>query len=94
MSRQRLNARTCEGVVAGSWLVVRGSWWGEASRRAVAANWDNGRPAEPSPPTGTTGVPPVAWAARGPSMERAGRPFSQLARRPRLRRNVNAGKSR
>ena len=32
-------------VARGSWLVARGSWWGEASRRAVAANWDNGRPA-------------------------------------------------
>ena len=49
------------------------------------------RPAEPPPPrwrlsqlrlrtqvlTGTTDVSSVAWAAHGPSMERAGRPFSQ-----------------
>ena len=35
------------------------------------------RPAEPPSPTGTTGVPPVAGAAHGPSMERTRRPFSQ-----------------
>ena len=31
--------------------------------------------------TGTTDVPSVAWAAHGPSMERARRPFSQLSLR-------------
>ena len=42
--------------------------------------------------TGRTGVSPVPWTVHVRPMQRTRRPFSQLARRPRFRRNVNAGK--